>query len=345
MAVGGAVGAGGAVAVGGAVGAGGAVAVGGAVGARCGAVAVGGAVGAGGAVAVGGAVGAGGAVAVGGAVGAGGAVAVGGAVGGGGAAMKLLSIFEEQMTSPPPPLADPLHWLIVTPRLEDSVPVAVQVSPTRVPPFAEPLHCVIVASTAVAGNGSQPLVSPSPEPTHWFTVALVVFGSMPTKLLVTWTLQRREPPPPLVDPLHWSTAVTGAGRTLVLVVQAASGSPAAPWHSRTVTVAEPPAWVIVLTIVTSQINPRPPVLSTPLLQVVVAAIVAAATGGVVSVVPTTRVKPSSPTARNLAMRRTCDTSRSRARTNGSQHCGPVSTSWRGICRLQPDHRLRRQRPT
>jgi len=56
----------------------------------------------------------------------------------------------------------------------------------------------------------------------------------------------------------------------------ARGTPAAPWHSRTVTRAEPPLVVIVLTIVTWQIGPRPPVLSTPLLQVVVGPIVAAA---------------------------------------------------------------------
>jgi hypothetical protein len=42
-----------------------------------------------------------------------------------------------------------------------------------------------------------------------------------------------------------------------------------------VTLADPPLVVIVLTTVTSQISPRPPVLSTPLLHVVVGAIVAA----------------------------------------------------------------------
>jgi len=42
-----------------------------------------------------------------------------------------------------------------------------------------------------------------------------------------------------------------------------------------VTVADPPLTVIRLTTVTSQIRPRPPVLSTPLLHAVVAAIVAA----------------------------------------------------------------------
>jgi hypothetical protein len=46
------------------------------------------------------------------------------------------------------------------------VPVAVQVSPTSVPPLAEPLHWVIVAPVVVAGKGSQPVVIPPPEPTH-----------------------------------------------------------------------------------------------------------------------------------------------------------------------------------
>ena len=40
--------------------------------------------------------------------------------------------------------------------------------------------------------------------------------------------------------------------------------------------ADPPLAVILLTMVTSQIAPRPPVLSTPLLQVVAAAIVVSA---------------------------------------------------------------------
>lgn len=82
-----------------------------------------------------------------------------------------LSMFEEQITRPPPPEPEPLHWLIVTLNASDWVPVAVQVSSTNVPPLADPLHCVIVAPVAVAGKGSQPTVKPSPEPTHWLTVA------------------------------------------------------------------------------------------------------------------------------------------------------------------------------
>ncbi len=134
----------------------------------------------------------------------------------------------EQMTRAPPPLAEPLHWLTLTLRAAASVPVAVQVRPTRVPPLAEPLHWVIVAPVVVAGKGSQPVVMPPPEPTHWLTVAAVAPGLTPSNSLRTWTLQRRVPPPPLIASLHWVTVVTGSVRTAVLVSQAACGSPAAP---------------------------------------------------------------------------------------------------------------------
>ena len=81
----------------------------------------------------------------------------------------LVVMLVEQMMRAPPPLADPLHWLIVTPRADDCVPVAVQVEPaTTPPPLADPLHWVIVAPEVVAGKGSQAIVMPPPpaEPTH-----------------------------------------------------------------------------------------------------------------------------------------------------------------------------------
>src|SRR4029077_18281055 len=131
-----------------------------------------------------------------------------------------------------------------------------------------------VAPEVVAGKGRQPVVM-LPEPTHWFTVAVVVAGTLPVYSFVTATLQRSVPPPPLVELLHWVTAVTGAVRLWVVVVQAACGAPAAPWHSRTVTVADPPPAVKWLTTVTWQIRPRPGVSSRPLLQVGVGAIAAA----------------------------------------------------------------------
>src|SRR5450756_1898741 len=175
-------------------------------------------------------------------------------------------MFAEQMTRAPPPLAELLHWLMVTPWAEGFVPVAVHFSSTRVPPLAEPLHWVIVAPVVVAGKGSQVFATPPPEPTHWLTVAAVAPGLTPMKLFVTLTLQRSVAPPPLSELLHCVTAVTGLVRTVVLLVQLAcvAGGPAAPCHSRTVTVADPPLAVIWLTIVTSQMRPWPPPLPIPL---------------------------------------------------------------------------------
>ena len=77
-----------------------------------------------------------------------------------------LVMLAEQSIRPPPPEPEPLHWLIVMTRAEAIVPLAMQSIPTRWPPLAEPLHWVIAASTVVAGKGSQPVVMPSPEPTH-----------------------------------------------------------------------------------------------------------------------------------------------------------------------------------
>ena len=205
---------------------------------------------------------------------------VGEGVGGGVGAATLLAMFAEQVRRDPPPLAEPLHWLTVTPAVAAPNPVAVQFIPTRVPPLAEPLHWVIVAPLVVAGNGLQPVVIPPPEPTHWFTVAPKGLGLTPMKSFVIWALHRMVPPPPLIELLHWLTTVTGPVNDIVVFVHAAVGSPAAPWHSRTVTTAVPPAAVNVLMTVTSQIRPRPPVLSTPFEHVVVVPIVAAETRAV-----------------------------------------------------------------
>ena len=117
---------------------------------------------------------------------------------------------------------------------------------------------------------------PPPDPTHWFLVALDEPGLTPTKLFVTRTLQRNVPPLPLMESLHWLTLVTSRFMFQCVVLHDACGSPAAPWHSRTVVLDDPPALVIVLMMLTWQINPRPPLLSTPLLHVVVAATLVAA---------------------------------------------------------------------
>ena len=140
-----------------------------------------------------------------------------------GALTALLAMLAAQLTLPPPPRPEPLHWLTVTTRAEAIVPVAVQLIPTRLPPLAEPLHCVMAASVVVAGKGVQPVVRPSPEPTHWLTVTAAEPGLTPTKLFVIVALQLSVAPPPLADPLHWMTEVTGVVREVVVVVQAWPG--------------------------------------------------------------------------------------------------------------------------
>jgi hypothetical protein len=64
-------------------------------------------------------------------------------------------------------------------------------------PLADPLHWVMVAREVVAGNGSQPVEAVARTDAlvdgHPVDVALT-----PTNVLVTCTLQRRVPPPPLV---------------------------------------------------------------------------------------------------------------------------------------------------
>jgi len=98
-----------------------------------------------------------------------------------------------------------------------------------------------------------------------------------------------------------------------VLVQAAVGSPAAPWHSRTVTVADPPLGVITFATVTSQISPWPPALSRPLLHVVVAPIVAAEAGPVETIDPVASAHaPSSAERKKESGRRMSTPSRGRA---------------------------------
>ena len=94
---------------------------------------------------------------------------------------SLLVKMAEQTTLAPPPLPEPLHWLIVMLKVEAVVPVAVQARPTSVPPLAEPLHWVIAALVADC-NGMHPVVRPPPEPTHWSTVAAASSKLTPLKL-------------------------------------------------------------------------------------------------------------------------------------------------------------------
>jgi len=152
------------------------------------------------------------------------------ALGAGLAASTLFVMLAEHTVRVPPPLDEPLHWLIVTARPEDWVPDAVQVSDAP-PSLPEPLHWVIVAVVVVAGSGLQALTVPVvTDPLHWLTVASVTVGGgvIPTKLFVTRMLHRSVPPPPLIEPLHCVTAVTGSLNGVVVFVHVASGTPADP---------------------------------------------------------------------------------------------------------------------
>jgi hypothetical protein len=62
-------------------------------------------------------------------------------------------------------------------------------------------------------------------------VAPVIGAGLPMKWLATVTVQITEPPPPLPDPLHCWTVVTGWDEVVVVVVQVSVLSgPAAPTH-------------------------------------------------------------------------------------------------------------------
>jgi len=75
-----------------------------------------------------------------------------------------------QSTALPPPVAVPLHWLMVT-GSDAAAPVTVQAavgSPAYVPPpVTEPLHCVTVA-LVVLPPGAHATVPPAPvtDPMH-----------------------------------------------------------------------------------------------------------------------------------------------------------------------------------
>jgi hypothetical protein len=87
---------------------------------------------------------------------------------------KLFSIVAMQVTALPPPVAVPLHWLMVTGSAETE-PVTVQstadIETMVPPPVAEPLHCV-TAALVVLPVGLHTSVSPPPvaDPMHWSTV-------------------------------------------------------------------------------------------------------------------------------------------------------------------------------
>jgi hypothetical protein len=84
-------------------------------------------------------------------------------------------------------------------------------------------------------------------------------------LLVTVTVHRMLPPPPLPESLHWLTEVIALGNDVVTESQTSEVF-AAPVQARTVTVelAIRVATVRLLTTVTSQRRPSPPTFAMPL---------------------------------------------------------------------------------
>ena len=114
---------------------------------------------------------------------------------------------------PPPPLADPLHWVTVAEVVD---PIGLHITVGWVPP-------------------------PVPDPMHWSTVSPVVDVPVGTSL-ITVTLHVTLLPPPFTTPLHWLTDVTSWVDEVVLVTgpkfsgQAGNTTPAAPRHALVVTV-------------------------------------------------------------------------------------------------------------
>ena len=175
---------------------------------------------------------------------------------GDGAGVMLVVILVEHVTTLPPGFPVPLHWLM----LIGSAGLIVEGSTVQrmvpPPPFADPLHWVTVAPVVVAGNGSQSTVPPPPppEPTHWLTVADVT-GAAPgvsaLMLFVIRTVQVVGCAASLPDALHCRTSVTMSDE--VVVVDPLPGGHGSLAHNRltvTVELVTPP--LIVLTTVTEQ---------------------------------------------------------------------------------------------
>ena len=187
----------------------------------------------------------------------------------GGAEVSALFVSDAvQVTTDPPPLAVLLHWLIVTGRSELAVE-GFTVHSTRSaapPPLVDPLHWVIVAPVVLAGNGLQLRVGAgpaAPDPLHWLIVAAVTpVVEPPVRLVVTYTLQITLAPPPFAAKLHCSTEDTSEPYDVVAVVQVTAVL-AGPRHSLRVTVevATPVLTSRLLVTVTSQLIPKPGVLS------------------------------------------------------------------------------------
>ena len=175
-------------------------------------------------------------------------------VGGGAAGVMFVWMVVEHVTTLPPGLPVPLHWLTrigIAALMVDGGTVQWTVPP---PPLPEPLHWVTVAPVVVAGKGSQLTVPPPPvaEPTHWLTVAAVTGlapGVSALMLLVIDTRQVIGWAASLSEALHWVTLVTRLVERLTKVpLEPPHGSLA---HRRVTVVTDPlVAPLMVLTTVT-----------------------------------------------------------------------------------------------
>lgn len=175
------------------------------------------------------------------------------------AAVMLVMRLVRHVTTVPPGLPVPLHWLTVigiAGRTVEAVPTVQATVPP--PPFPEPLHCVTVAPVVVAGKGSQVFAPPPPwaEPTHWFTVAAVAGcapGVFALMLFVIVTSQLIGCAASLSEPLHWVTLVTRLVERVVNVPFADEQGPRV--HSRVTVVVELVVVpLIVLTTMTLQFS-------------------------------------------------------------------------------------------
>jgi hypothetical protein len=201
-------------------------------------------------------------------------------------AMRLVVIRALHVTKSPPPLADPLHWLIVTGQSVDAVEVDIE-QVTRIvapPPLPDPLHWV-TSAPEVDPNGVQLVVGsvppPPPDPMHWLIVAGWVEPT-PVMLLTTSTLQVTIEPPAFAESLHWLTDPTMSVDADGVVTHVAA--PGAPVHTVVVTLdpVTPVATSSVLTTLTSQRISRAAPVSSPLHWAIVTVAACAVLGAAVA---------------------------------------------------------------
>jgi hypothetical protein len=177
------------------------------------------------------------------------------------AAVMFVVRVVRHVTTVPPTLPLPLHWLMligIAGLTVEAVPT-VQATPEP-PPVAEPLHCETVAPVVEAGLGSQTTPVPPPpvaEPTHWLTVAAVTGcapGVSALMLFVMSTSQLIGCAASLSDPLHCFTSVTRLGEEVVNVPFADEQGPRVQFRV-TVVVELVVVPLIVLTTLTAHVSP------------------------------------------------------------------------------------------